>query len=138
MLLCGPPGAGKTTRAHELAADGLQVLDRDDPQWAGERAFTLALAAIGGDPDARAVVIRSGATEARRLQAAQLINATEVEVLMPPAEVCRDRVIARRRPDWQRSLAGVGKWFDEHEHDINRPAGAAEAHRQDVRPSRKW
>lgn len=41
VLLCGPPGAGKTTAAR---ASGLDVYDRDDPHWPDERTFRAGIA----------------------------------------------------------------------------------------------
>lgn len=41
VLVCGPPGAGKTTLAESL---GLKVYDIDDPQWGNdETRFKAAL-----------------------------------------------------------------------------------------------
>jgi len=59
VLICGPPGAGKSTYARST---GLKVYDRDDPQWTSERQFRQALERLRRDPSAQAAVIRSGAT----------------------------------------------------------------------------
>lgn len=55
VLLCGPPGAGKTTAAR---ASGLAVFDSDEPRWSSRAEFTAALTQLGATPDAQAVVIR--------------------------------------------------------------------------------
>lgn len=137
VLLCGPPGAGKTTTARQLAQlEGLEVYDRDDPQWPSERPFVIALARLAADRSARAVVIRSGATRDRRLAAVQLCGATDVQVLTPSAELCRARVRERARHDWRASLAGIGKWFAEYEQDGQQPPPAELVGR--VSPSREW
>ncbi|NUR09343.1 MAG: hypothetical protein HOQ45_20360 [Nocardioidaceae bacterium] len=118
VLLCGPPGAGKTTAAQ---ASGLTVYDRDDPHWTGERQFTTALAALGHDPHARAVVIRSGATSSARAKAAQLVLATHVYLLTEDATVLGHRVARRGRADKQATLAAIGTWFDQHDRDDDVP-----------------
>lgn len=118
VLLCGPPGAGKTTKAHEL---GLPVYDIDDEKWgASERVFRGALQILGGTPDAQAVVIRSGATRSARGKAAIMIGATELQVLDTKADVCIERVISRNRPrpPLHVQIAAVRSWWEKYEPDL--------------------
>lgn len=137
VLLCGPPGAGKTTRARELAdLHGLDVFDRDEPQWTGDREFRLALAKLAGDSTAAAVVIRSCPTRASRLEIVQLCGATEVELVLEPAEICRQRVIDRGT-SVRSGLAGVKAWFDSYDEDEWRLPPAVEP-APVVGPSREW
>ncbi len=113
VLLFGPPGAGKSTTAREIAdVLGLQVFDRDDPQWRGsESRFRGALRVVGTDPQARAVVIRSGATSTARARTAQLVRATHGYLLDPGPDVCTARVRARRRGDFAATSRGVATWY---------------------------
>lgn len=108
VVLCGPPGAGKTTAAR---SSGLEVFDRDDPQWSGESDFRQALAELARDRTARAVVIRSGATSSARAKAAQLVNATHVFVLLADEAELKRRVRARGRADLVTGIASVPRWL---------------------------
>lgn len=115
VLLCGPPGAGKTTAAH---ASGLPVFDRDDPRWPDEQSFRRDLARLAFDPQARAVVIRSGATSSARGRAAELVMATQVFVLLLPRDELMRRISIRARHDAKQTKAAVDTWFTRFErHD---------------------
>ena len=47
VLICGPPGAGKTTLAKTL---DLTVYDIDDPDWISEAQFRRAIASLAAHP----------------------------------------------------------------------------------------
>jgi hypothetical protein len=112
VLLCGPPGAGKTTAAR---ASGLPVFDRDDPRWRSEAEFKAALRALGATPSARAVVIRAGASSSARKAAATLAGATHVYLLTAPRDELRRRLVERRRSDWRGTILGVDRWLEQHD-----------------------
>lgn len=140
VLVCGPPGAGKTTLARSL---NLKVYDLDDPHWRGsEKLFTTALGHLGMDPVAQAVVIRSGATKQARRRHAALIQATETTILDVDAETCIKRVTERNRPTppLHRQIAAVRKWWDTYQPDGQLGRGVQYAGRwwPDPRGTRAW
>lgn len=114
VLLCGPPGAGKTTAAR---ASGLEVFDRDDAAWVNEAQFRAALEDLGRRRFAHAVVIRAGASSSARRRWAELVRATHVLLVLEPAEVSAARVRARGRDDMVRTLAGINRWWSAFDHD---------------------
>lgn len=114
VLVCGPPGAGKTTYAHSL---GLQVYDADDACWPSEQTFRASIARLATQRDAQAVVIRAGATRSARGKAALLIGATEVLLLDVDEAECIRRVQARGGAQVHREITAIRQWWERFKAD---------------------
>lgn len=121
VVLFGPPAAGKSTAA---GASGLTVYDRDVPPWrtAGETAFRGALERIRLDDDARAVIVRTGATLRARQQTLERVRATHAWILLTSPDECRRRARARSRGPVKRDYAAIGKWWAAFDHGDDVPA----------------
>ncbi|MFG2054768.1 AAA family ATPase [Micromonospora sp. NPDC048930] len=125
VLVCGPPCAGKNTYAAARARPGDLVVDSDDlarrlgspRRWHHEDRYWQAAqehwwqlaAAVGRDPAARAWVIRCAASAAERQRIADLVDATAVVVLVPPAATLMRRAAAR--PHRSRTRALIVRWL---------------------------
>lgn len=115
VLICGPPGAGKTTHAHTL---GLEVYDLDDAKWGGSDAlFRAALIELREQPHARAAVIRTGATLSARQKSATMMGATECVVIATDLSTCVARIKERGRtsPPISTQIKGARDWWAKHE-----------------------
>ena len=110
MLLVGPPGAGKSTLAVNLASDhGLVHLEAE--MFAGARpTFRDRVAALRDDRQARAVVVRCCPTVAEQRELEDLAGVTETVVLDVDPDECARRIAARRRPTWRGEVAAARRW----------------------------
>lgn len=122
ILLFGPAGAGKTTTARQ-APDGYTIYDRDDPPWRHhtEAHFRQAIAAIAHNPQAKAVIIRAGATSTARAAATRLTAATHGYLIKPDKATCHQRAGHRRRHDVHTNHASIETWFARFDHNDGCP-----------------
>lgn|GEM_PF-2001100 len=117
-LVCGPPGAGKTTHVAANAGPDDVVIDLDEirrtvgpgqaSMWrmAAERAATTH---TGSD----VWVIRTLADPDQRADAAARLGADDVQVLATPATLAKDRVLARDGTD--AAHAPIDDWWQSYQ-----------------------
>lgn len=128
IIVCGPPGAGKTTHVRENAAPGDTVIDFDDYlQAVGgvvwdktptkvRAAFKLRDAAILGlnsQSRGTAWLTLTAPASAERSEWARQLVRTKIIMLAVDAETCKARI--RAAPDRQHATdpmcAGVDRWW---------------------------
>lgn len=112
IVLCGPPGAGKTTAAR---TSGLAVYDRDD--YPDERAFLSDVSSLAQDPDAQAVVIRWAPSSHDRERIASQAGATHVYLMVEDRDTLARRINQRGRADRVGTLAALKTWFAQYDRD---------------------
>lgn len=109
VCLFGPPGAGKTTIAHQQSQ--LAIYDRDDEKWSGsEKLFLDALSALGDDPDAQAVIVRTTPVIDGQQYIIELCRATHAYLVTAPQSVLRQRILDRGRADKVSTLKALTHW----------------------------
>ena len=106
VLIVGPPGAGKSTRAQEL---GLHHLEWE--HFTNDAAFVAAAKAHCLAPDAQAVVVRCCDTPAEQAEWEQMLDVTETIVLDTPLDECKRRIADRRRPRWRGEIVAAERWW---------------------------
>lgn len=122
ILLFGPAGAGKTTTARTAPPD-FTIYDRDDPPWRHhtERHFRHAIAQLAHNPQAKAIIIRAGATSTARAAATRLTAATHTYLIKPSKATCHQRAGHRKRHDVHTNHASIETWFARFDHDDGCP-----------------
>ena len=142
ILVAGPPAAGKSTLAQQIAsAVGAEVVDfdliaqelgspstHDHTEQIRQKAgaeFDRRLDALTGS----AVVVRSAPTAQERSRIADRIGAESVVVLDTPADEAKRRAKSDDRPSW--TADAIDKWWSDYEpaESTRHPAG------QRVRPA---
>lgn len=126
VLLCGPPCAGKTTRARELAEPGDLVVDFDEVarslgspvSWLhpepyrtqAEQQVVQLLTRLPGHGPGTAYVIRSLPKPQQRAIASRLVKAEATHVLDPGmAECVRRATVDSRRP--KGTVEQIRSWY---------------------------
>ena len=117
-LVCGPPGAGKTTHVAQHAGPDDVVIDLDEIR----RTVGLGQASMWRMAAERAAaehkgsdvwVIRTLADPAQRADAAARLGAEDVQVLATPAALAKDRVLARDGTD--EAHAPIEDWWSTYQ-----------------------
>lgn len=102
VLVCGPPGSGKSTFARTL---GLPVYEAE--AYRTDRAFVLAVLRAVEPEEARVAVVRCCPTPEDRAAWARTLRATRVVRMNTPLDVCIERIRQRGRPRWRAEVGAA-------------------------------
>ena len=117
-LVCGPPGAGKTTHVAQHAGPDDVVIDLDEIRRTvgpGQASMWRMAAerAAAEHKDSDVWVIRTLADPTQRADAAARLRAEDVQVLATPAALAKDRVLARDGTD--DAHAPIDAWWETYQ-----------------------
>ena len=109
VLIVGPPGGGKSTKAAELTRLGYVHLERE--MFPSDGQFRAAAVAASRRKNARVAVVRCCFDPNERAEWANLLGTTRVLVCDPGESEAKRRVAARRRPTWRGEIKSVSRWY---------------------------
>lgn len=106
VLVYGPPGAGKTTRAKEF---GYEYLEAE--QFRTDAAFKRAVAKLAREDELDLAVVRCCFTPRELREWESLVLPTEVIRMETDLKTCKSRLYHRKRPSWKGEIAAAERWF---------------------------
>lgn len=110
VLIVGPPGAGKTTIAKSLEADGIRRLEYE--MFDSDAIFRDAATEAASAPDAKVSVVRCCLTLDEQAEWERMLQPTEVRIVDTPRDEAIRRCKTRGRPAWRSEVAAVRRWWE--------------------------